>query len=271
MLFRGTTQKGDPGIQDKDGKQITNSIGMKLVLIPAGKFMMGSPDSEKDRETDEGPQHEVEITRPFYMGVYLVTQAEYERVMGKNPSFFSAAGGGVKDMDTTRFPVEMVSWNDAVEFCRKLSQLPEEKQAGRVYRLPTEAEWEYACRAGTTTRFYSGNMDASLEGMACFRSKMPVPVGQFKPNAFGLYDMHGNVSELCSDCYEYDYYKNSPRQDPEGVRASKGIEPCKRGGWFGGNASDCRSASRRSGTARFSHYSESWPLNETGFRVVCVR
>ena len=120
---------------------------------------MGSPRVEAGRLDDE-EQHEVEITRPFYMGMYTVTQAEYEEVMGQNPSYFSATGDGkdkVAGMDTRQFPVEMVTWNDAVEFCRKLSQLPAEQQAGRVYRLPTEAEWEYSCRAGTTTPFHFGN------------------------------------------------------------------------------------------------------------------
>ncbi len=187
-------------------KEITNSIGMKLVLIPAGKFMMGSPKDEKDRFDDE-EQHEVEITKPFYMGVYDVTQAEYEKVMGKNPSYFSAAGDGkdrVKDMDTTRFPVEMISWADAVEFCRKLSEMPEEKQAGRVYRLPTEVEWEYACRGGTVTAFHYGAALSSTQ--ANFRGNFPyggaakgpylertTKVGSYQPNAYGLYDMHGNV------------------------------------------------------------------------------
>ena len=187
-------------------KSITNSIGMKLVLIPAGKFMMGSPKDEQNRRNNE-EQHEVEITQPFYMGMYTVTQAEYQQVMGKNPSWFSVTGIGkdkVQGMDTSRFPVEMVSWENAVEFCRKLSGLSEEKEEGRKYRLPTEAEWEYSCRAGTTTRFYSGDSDESLAGVANFDGSkvgMPTPVGRFNPNAFGLYDMHGNVSQWCADWY----------------------------------------------------------------------
>ncbi len=118
-------------------KEITNSIGMKLVLIPAGKFVMGSPASEANRQPDE-EQHQVEITKPFYMGVYTVTQAEYEKVMGKNPSYFSATGGGkdrVQGKDTSMFPVEQVSWSEAVEFCSKLSELPEEKDKGRQIPL----------------------------------------------------------------------------------------------------------------------------------------
>src|SRR5262249_38059964 len=132
-------------------KQITNSIGMKLVLIPAGKFTMGSPAGEKKRAAGEGPQHEVEITKPFYLGVYEVTQEEYEKVSGKNPSWFSANGrerNKVAKLVTKRFPVENVTWFEARTFCTTLSEREEEKKAGRTYRLPTEAEWEYACRAG---------------------------------------------------------------------------------------------------------------------------
>ena len=127
------------------GQVITNSIDMKLAYIPAGEFQMGAPDSEEDASSDEKPQHRVRITKPFYLGLYEVTQGEYERVMGTNPSDFKESGSSA--------PVERVSWEDAQEFCRKLSALPTEKAAGHVYRLPTEAEWEYACRAGSTSRF----------------------------------------------------------------------------------------------------------------------
>jgi formylglycine-generating enzyme required for sulfatase activity len=157
-------------------KEVTNSIAMKLVLIPAGKFTMGSPEGEKERSADEGPQHQVEISRPFYLGVYEVTQAEYERVMGTNPSFFSPTGDGrywVKDQDTSKFPVESVSWNDAVEFCKQLSELPEEKQNGRVYRLPTEAEWEYACRAGAASSKPFSFGDSLSSTQANFKGNYP--------------------------------------------------------------------------------------------------
>ena len=128
-------------------KEITNSIGMKLVLIPRGTFMMGSLESEQGRKQDE-TQHEVTISKDYYLGVHEVTQAQYEKVIGKNPSHFQGAIVGNENAD---LPVENVSWHDAVEFCKKLSELPEEKKAGRVYRLPTEAQWEYACRAGSKT------------------------------------------------------------------------------------------------------------------------
>ena len=134
-------------------KELRNSLGMKLMLIPKGTFTMGSPKEEKDRSDDE-EQHEVEITQPFYMGATEVTQEQYEKVMGTNPSYFASTGDGkdkVQGLDTRRFPVESVSWKDAVEFCEKQSALPEEKKAGRLYRLPSEAEWEYACRGGATS------------------------------------------------------------------------------------------------------------------------
>ncbi len=279
MLFRRTADKGATAIQPEpgllpnakpaeDAKQITNSIGMKLVLIPAGKFMMGSPASEKNRAPNE-EQHEVAITKPFYLGMYTVTQAEYKKVMGKNPSYFSATGGGkgqIQGKDTSQFPVETVSWEDAVEFCRKLSELPGEMAAGRKYRLPTEAEWEYSCRAGTTTRFYSGDSDESLAGVANFAGseggRMPTPVDQFNPNAFGLYDMHGNVWQWCADWYEKDYYKKSPGQDPQGPGA--GAERVLRGGSNLYDASGCRSAHRY-------WFRPSGRIDSFGFRVVLVR
>ena len=226
-------------------KPITNSIGLKLVPIPAGKFMMGSPKDEQGRFDNE-EQHEVAITKPFYLGMYTVTQAEYEKVMGKKPSWFSATGNGkgqIQGKDTSQFPVETVSWDDAVEFCRKLSELPEEMAARRKYRLPTEAEWEYSCRAGTTTRFHSGDDESGLKTVANYGgSGQPKPVGQFKSNAFGLYDMHGNVWQWCADWFEEDYYKKSPGQNPQGPGA--GAFRVVRGGSFINDARCCRSAYR---------------------------
>ncbi|MFM7842603.1 MAG: formylglycine-generating enzyme family protein, partial [Planctomycetota bacterium] len=146
-----------PELRAQPAKEITNSMGMKLVLIPKGKFLMGSPPTEAERGTDE-QQHEVTISRDYYLGAYEVTQGQYMKVMGKNPSYFQGekvaerhptTGRVVKDVDSSNFPVEQVSWEEAVEFCRRLSALPEEKKSGRVYRLPTEAEWEYGCRAGS--------------------------------------------------------------------------------------------------------------------------
>jgi formylglycine-generating enzyme required for sulfatase activity len=259
--------------QDGD-KVITNSVGMKLARIPAGKFLMGSPATEPERDPEE-LQHEVAITRPFLMGVYEVTQAQYEKVMGKNPSFFSPGRGGGPD-----HPVEQARWTDAVDFCRKLSALPAEKEAGRTYRLPTEAEWEYACRAGTATPFHFGDAlsskQANFNGTAPFGGapkgpylQKTAPVGSFPPNAWGLYDMHGNVSEWCADWYDPDYYKKSPKQDPKGP--SSGVVGTGfrglffyvvRGGCWLDEARACRAAYR-------FRLQPSEPYRLVGFRVVC--
>jgi formylglycine-generating enzyme required for sulfatase activity len=179
---------------------------MKLVLIPAGKFKMGSPANEESRSEDE-EQHEVEITQPFYMGAYEVTQEQYEKVMRHNPSRFNKANGG-----GPTHPVENVSWEDATEFCKKLSALEKEQAAKRLYGLPTEAQWEYACRGGAreSTPFHFGRSLSSTQ--ANFNGDYPyegapkgqylvktASVGSYKPNDFGLYDMHGNVWEWCAD------------------------------------------------------------------------
>jgi formylglycine-generating enzyme required for sulfatase activity len=201
-------------------KEITNSIGMKLVLIPKGTFMMGSPETEKGRQENE-TQHEVTISKDYYLGVYEVTQAQYEKVMGKNPSSFPVAKVGNENAD---LPVENVSWDDAVEFCKKLSDLPEEKKAGREYRLPTEAEWEYACRAGSKTAYAFDDEEGLLPEYGWFSrnsSRRTHTVGLLEPNAWGLYDMHGNVWEWCSDRYG-DYPKGAV-SDPSGP---KGLVPC---------------------------------------------
>jgi formylglycine-generating enzyme required for sulfatase activity len=148
-----------PEATPASAKAITNSISMKMVLIPAGEFTMGSPDSDSDAPSHE-PQHRVRITKPFYLGATEVTQGQYEKVMGKNPSNFKASGPDA--------PVEMVSWDDAQEFCRKLSELAEEKEEGRRYRLPTEAEWEYACRAGSAAKYCYGDDESRLDDYAWY-------------------------------------------------------------------------------------------------------
>jgi formylglycine-generating enzyme required for sulfatase activity len=258
-------------------KQLTNSLGMKLVLIPRGKFMMGSPPDEKERETLE-EQHEVQISKSFYLGVYEVTQAEYQKVMGSNPSFFSATGGGkakVAGLDTSRFPVESVSWENAVTFCAKLSALPAERVAGRVYRLPTEAEWEYACRAGTTTPFNHGsslsptqvNFDGNYPYGGAAKGRYlerPVPVDEpgFRPNGFGLYHMHGNVWEWTADWYGENYYRDSPKIDPKGP--ASGTRHVLRGGSWFNYGFNCRAA-YRSGDKAGDRFPKS-----VGLRVVCV-
>jgi formylglycine-generating enzyme required for sulfatase activity len=262
----------------------TNSIGMSLVLIPPGEFDMGSTPEEVARYLEigkktnqpkwwfdtisgEGPQHRVKITRPFYLGMYQVTQVEYEKVMGVNPSAFtehqmdlsgfspplSEEIASVRPdyrkratgMNTSRHPVDSVSWDDATEFCRRLSAMPAERAAGRVYHLPTEAEWEYACRAGTTTRWYCGDDEAALREFTWLGEiahGMTHPVGEKKPNAWGLYDMHGNVYQWCADRFSKDYYQQSPPSDPAGPRA--GSARVMRGGTWLFPASRGRSASR---------------------------
>ncbi|HEX4145873.1 MAG TPA: SUMF1/EgtB/PvdO family nonheme iron enzyme [Pirellulales bacterium] len=236
------------------GEVITNTIGMKLALIPAGEFLMGSPESElsygNEHEASE-QQHQVRITRPFYMGVHEVTQSQYQAVMGKNPSRFSSVGplkDELKGLNTSKFPVEHVSYDDALEFCRRLSE-----KEGKLYRLPTEAEWEYACRGGTISPFSFGDScngsEANCNGERPYGTKIkgknlerPTTVGSFRPNAFGLYDMHGNVWERCSDWFDGRYYGESPLEDPEGP-ATGGYHVSRGGGWLN-DAVGCRSAVR---------------------------
>jgi formylglycine-generating enzyme required for sulfatase activity/dipeptidyl aminopeptidase/acylaminoacyl peptidase len=255
-------------------KEVTNSIGMKLVRIPAGKFLMGSPSLEYGRNKDEA-QHEVTLTKAFHMGVYPVTQAEYRTVMGANPSHFSADGWGkgvVEGMRTDRFPVEGVSWESAFVFCAKLSALEKEKEAGRKYRLPTEAEWEYACRAGTKTLYHSGSHEDDLQEVAWYHANSnsrPHNVGKKKANAWGLHDMHGNVYQWCSDWYGADYYQESDKEDPQGPK--EGAARVLRGGCWLNFPYRCRAAARSSHVPVVaSRYSIHYPRN-MGFRVVCVR
>jgi formylglycine-generating enzyme required for sulfatase activity len=212
--------KSQRNVTDDPPKLITSSIGMKLVLIPAGEFLMGSPPSDDDALPPEKPQHRVRITWPFYLGVHEVTQGQYRAVMGQDPSHFK----GSDDL-----PVESISWDDAIAFCNKLSEREGLKpcypsgagaqSGGTGYRLPTEAEWEYACRAGSKTRYGFGDTAARLGEFAWCRDNSDGkthPVGQKLPNDWGLYDMRGNVGEWCGDWYEEGYYRNSPGADPLG-------------------------------------------------------
>jgi formylglycine-generating enzyme required for sulfatase activity len=154
-------------LAQRSHQEFTNSIGMKLVLIQKGTFIMGSPESDEGREQWE-TQYQVTISKDYYLGVTEVTQGQYEKVMGTNPSFFQ--GNEIRG-SSYNHPVEMVSWEEAVEFCKKLSELPEEKKAGREYRLPTEAEWEYACRAGSKTAYSFGESSESLGDCEPFRRR----------------------------------------------------------------------------------------------------
>ncbi|MEM0914904.1 MAG: SUMF1/EgtB/PvdO family nonheme iron enzyme [Planctomycetota bacterium] len=231
---------------------LTNSIGMELAYIPSGEFLMGSPASEEGRDDDER-QHRVRLTKPFLLGTTEVTQSQWRSVMGNNPP------SRFKGDD---LPVDWVSWDDAVEFCRRLSQ----KESKR-YRLPTESEWEYACRAGTTTPFYFGSTistdQANYDGDYIYGTgrkgvdrKKTIPVGSFQPNSWGLYDMHGNVFEWCSD--RYGDYSNVMMTDPTGL--ATGESRVLRGGSWSFQPAHCRSASR----IRRAPDSQSFSL---GFRV----
>jgi len=218
----------------KLSNRIANSIGTELILIPAGEFMMGSPDNASGAASYEKPQHRVQITKPFYLGAYPVTQAEYKRVIRKNPSHFQG--------DAQR-PVEQVAWDDAQEFCCRLSE-----REGATYRLPTEAEWEYACRARSSGLWCFGEYAGLLEQYAWYDENSGTtthPVGQKQPNAWGLYDMHGNVWEWCSDWWDAEYYKQIAAKaavDPAGP--TRGSLRVLRGGSWYDVASCCRASYR---------------------------
>jgi uncharacterized protein (TIGR02996 family) len=276
-------ERGDPRAELYRHRRLTNSIGMQFVLIPPGKFLMGSPETEVSRYHDEGPQHEVEITRPFYLGAYPVTQAEYQQGRCKNRSYFSHRGEGkgkVKDLDTRRFPVECVSWGDAMEFCRRLTQ--KESGSGRRYRLPTEAEWEYACRGGpvfakevlpyclarpssslsSTQANFDGNYPFGSPGRGPYFER-PTPAGSYQPNPLGLWDMHGNIWEWCADWYDEGYYERSPIKDPQGPESSPQNRRVLRGGSWSHTGSACRAAFRGGSEPGVRS-------DRSGFRVVLV-
>ena len=223
-----------------DVVDLGKDVKLEMILIPAGKFVMGSPESEKGRSKDE-TQHEVSLTKPFYMGKYEVTQEQWESVMGNNPSSFFRG---------PKLPVTSVSWKDCQEFIKKLNA-----KTNRGYRLPTEAEWEYSCRAGTTTAYSNGDIitknDSNVEGLS---TKV---VGSYKPNAFGLYDMHGNVWEWCED-WKVDYPKEAVI-DPKGPEAGK--NRVLRGGSFTGVGMHSRSANW------FDNLPSTWNIDYLGFRL----
>lgn len=273
------------------GSVASPGAGMKLVLIRAGGFEMGSLTSE-DGHTRGEQQHTTRITQSFYLGIAEVTQGEYETIMDRNPSAFSKGGSAaemVSRVATRNFPVESVTWFDAIEFCNALSKkdnLPAyysldgvERNGdsihtadvavvgGSGYRLPTEAEWEYACRAGTTTAYSTGEPIGLLDRGAWYGGTTDSPgnsqgmthrVGLKAANDFGLYDMHGNVSEWCQDWYDYYGYERAQTKDPTGP--SGGSEKVTRGGSWNTPPLKCRSAAR--GAASVSK-----PSSEIGFRV----
>jgi formylglycine-generating enzyme required for sulfatase activity len=209
----------------------TNSIGMKFVLIPAGTFMMGADRNYEGANNDEQPLHQVTISKAFYLGVYEVTQGQWEAVMDNNPSEFKG----------TDNPVERVTWEEAQAFITRLNQ----KEGHSRYRLPTEAEWEYAARAGSTSTYYFGDDFSQFGAHAWYHANSDEtthPVGQKRPNAWGLYDMIGNVWEWTGDWYGQSYYANSPSVDPTGP--SSGPVRVLRGCGWSLIAGRCRSARR---------------------------
>ncbi len=273
----------------KDNRQ-TNAIGMELVLIRAGSFQMGSGDKEEGREVSESPLHPVKITRDFLMGMYPVTQEQYQALMGINPSQFKGE----------KLPVENVTWEEANAFCQKLSE-----KEGKTYRLPTEAEWEYACRAGKQTPYYWGTQFNKYSLDYCWTEqnseKQTHPVGEKKPNAWGLYDMSGNVWQWCADKYQDKYgpvkeeeeidvdalktevektaeaktvaekteaakkedKKSETKTEMDPVGPEKGTDRVARGGSWFSHPRFCRSAYR-------NHFTSNYKNAFLGFRVVLV-
>jgi formylglycine-generating enzyme required for sulfatase activity/serine/threonine protein kinase len=281
-------------------RAITNTVGMKLELIPAGEFLMGLAEGDREvADDDKVPQHRVRITRPFYLGAIEVTRGHFRQFVDgagyRTEAERDGKGGygfngdySLKGVEwhgpqytwrnpgfgqTDEHPVVNVSWNDAMAFCAWLSRKERVK-----YRLPTEAEWEYACRAGTTTKYYSGDDPEGLAavgnvGDGTAKAKYhwntsisaqdgfinTAPAGLYRPNIWGLFDMHGNVEEWCSDSWAPDYYKRSPVNDPQG--AEHYFSPVARGGgWFSDAARHCRSADRNQWQQNYRH-------NSLGFRV----
>jgi formylglycine-generating enzyme required for sulfatase activity len=243
---------------------IGDGVSIDMVYIQGGSFLMGSPDDEKGRGDFEGPVHTVELDG-FWMSKFPVTQAQYHTIMESNPSNFQKKivlskgflgfGRDVKKEINPNHPVENVSWNDAMEFCRKLSQ-----RTGKTFTLPTEAQWEYACRAGTTTRFYFGDDENRLGEYAWFygnSNSQTHPVGQKTPNAWGLYDMHGNVFEWCLDWYGS--YTSGTKRNPVGP--GSGSNRVGRGGCWYRDARGCRSANRDWDAPSLTDYN-------LGFRLV---
>ncbi len=235
---------------------LSDDIKLEMVLIPEGEFMMGAPETELESSNSERPQHLVTVPT-FFMGKYPITQAQWKAIMGNNPSRFEG----------DKRPVESVSWEEAKEFCDRLS-----KKTGREYRLPTEAEWEYACRAGTTTPFHFGETIstelANYYGEAAYGEGVKgeyrgetTPLGEFPANKFGLCDMHGNVWEWCEDDW-HENYEGAPN-DGRAWRSESGRIKVLRGGSWLYNPPVCRSAIRFNSTRDIR-------LNTFGFRVACV-
>jgi formylglycine-generating enzyme required for sulfatase activity len=293
LLFGGIVHSAD-----QETKEVINSLGIKLVLIPSGTFTMGSTGNDA-AVSIEAP-FEATISKPFYLGAYEVTYGQYQRLMGEQiRAFFDEYE---LSRDRSMYPVQNVTWRDANTFCRLLSELPEEQAAGRSYRLPTEAEWEYACRAGSPARYCFGEDPLKLAEYAWFSenscdptdhlkvnkamiasflndpnqllafgasfltaNEHPHPVGQKKQNAWGLYDMHGNVSEWCQD--RAGRYPLNAATDPQGAPENHARPEDQsrmiRGGSYDRGADFCRSASRNCERVTFGS-------SDFGFRIVMI-
>ena len=241
LAGRAFLRAADAPPAPKPGDTVVNSVGMKLAYVPAGEFDMGSPADEKGHEEDEA-RHRVRISRPFRIGATEVTQAQWQAVMGRRRGRFEGAD----------LPVEDVSWNEAVAFCERLS-----KAEGKTYRLPTEAEWEYACRAGAAGRF-AGEPLADFAWFDDTSDARTHPVATKKPNAWGLYDVHGNVAEWCADRYAA-AYPSGPVTDPTGP--AEGKARVVRGGSWASLERGCRCASRGNTPAAYQ-------MGTIGLRVV---
>jgi len=230
-LTTSSSEEAPPARDEEYALDLDKGVTMTFIRIPAGSFMMGDDSGS----AYEKPAHRVRLTKAFYMGTHEVTQQQWKAVMGRNPCYFK----NWKD------PVYDISWNDCQDFVVKLNE--NFADAGQQFGLPTEAQWEYACRAGSTTRYSFGDDEASLSEHAWFAGNSAPdthPVGQRKPNAWGLYDVHGNVYEWCQDWYHDSYYKDSPRDDPTGPVS--GFGRTIRGGCWACRSEDCRSTWRES-------------------------
>jgi formylglycine-generating enzyme required for sulfatase activity len=248
LAMAGTAFSETKGPSKELAVDLGGGVKLELVLIPAGSFMMGD---EKGND-NEKPVHKVTITKPFYLGKYEVTQEQWEAVMGSNPGHFK----GLKN------PVETVSWDDCQAFLGKLNAKTDRQ--GSKFVLPTDAQWEYACRAGSTTKYCFGDDGTRLGDYAWYNANSggkTHPVGEKKPNAWGLYDIHGNVWEWCADWHDSGYYVKSPADDPTGPM--KGSSRVGRGGCWDGRAGICRSAYRYYPEPGFRYY-------DLGLRVARV-
>jgi formylglycine-generating enzyme required for sulfatase activity len=248
--------------EEKQKTVTVDGVDIVMVYIPEGEYLMGSPETEAMRKNDEGAQHRVVINKEFWMGKYEVTQGQWVAVMGRNEAWFEEGDD---------YPIEWIAWGLAQDFIKKLNE-----KTGLKFRLPSEAEWEYACRAGTTTPFHFGESISSDQ--ANFNGNFPYgeekkgvyregtcPVGSFQPNAWGLYDMHGNVWEWCEDVYRSDIYNHTELYIKNEIGnllySGEGSHRVFRGGGWLGNGAALRSASR---SHELAHYS--FPF--IGFRLV---